>query len=238
MWGLYAAGCLTYFFLFESQTGQTIGKRAAGLRVERIDGQPLNAAPVAARSVFRIVDGLPSIPLVGLIAMILSGPRRRRVGDLAAGTAVVEAEGQVFLRAPRSPLVTIYPALWIGAALAFVLFIGHGGEPYLRDVDSVCKARIAAQGGDHVDLRRGVALTIQETRAIAALPYPSRLASTRREILALKTRYDSVSVSVLRDVLGSPNQSEAFSRELPRIQAVGAEVNARFDELGLHDCAN
>src|SRR3954462_3363717 len=41
-WLAYIALMLTYFFLCETLTGRTIGKRVTGLRVVRIDGRPLN----------------------------------------------------------------------------------------------------------------------------------------------------------------------------------------------------
>lgn len=72
---------------------------------------------------------------------------------------------------------------------------------------------------------------------IEALPYPSRLAGKRREILELKARVEAVTQSVLRDVRGSANPSGTWEQERGQIESVANEVNARFDELGLHHCA-
>jgi uncharacterized RDD family membrane protein YckC len=125
---IYLALIITYFFLLELRSGQTLGKRAAGLRVVHVEGEPVSAIAIAARNVLRLVDNIPGIPLVGALAMALTGPRRRRIGDLAGRTVVVEAAEHPFVAGPRSPLVTIYPTIWIGAAVALVLLIGRTDE--------------------------------------------------------------------------------------------------------------
>ena len=82
---------LLYFFLAESMTGQTIGKKVAGIRVVRRDGTRAGAGPILVRTLLRIVDGLPFLNIVGLISIAASGSgRRQRVGDLAAETVVVD----------------------------------------------------------------------------------------------------------------------------------------------------
>ncbi len=115
---LYLSAYVVYFFLFEFFTGQTIGKRAAGLCVAREDGKPLDATGVGARNALRVIDYLPGVPLVGALFMALTGERRKRLGDLAGRTVVVEATEHPFVRGRRSALIVIYPAVWIGLALA------------------------------------------------------------------------------------------------------------------------
>jgi uncharacterized RDD family membrane protein YckC len=83
-WGLY------YYFACESGGGQTLGKRAMGLRVVRADGSQADMREVFVRTILRVIDGL-FLYLVGLVAMLLSGQRRQRLGDMAAGTVVVDA---------------------------------------------------------------------------------------------------------------------------------------------------
>lgn len=68
--------------------GRTPGKRANGLRVVREDGGPVTFPISAARNVLRIIDILPGMYLVGMLAILISG-RNQRLGDLAAGTLVV-----------------------------------------------------------------------------------------------------------------------------------------------------
>jgi hypothetical protein len=85
------AWVLYYYFALELLTGQTLGKKAMGLRVAQADGSPPELRQVAMRTVLRLVDGL-GVYLVGLITMLATGQRRQRLGDLAAGTIVTTAE--------------------------------------------------------------------------------------------------------------------------------------------------
>src|SRR5215216_1079467 len=83
-WALY------YYFALESGDGQTVGKKLVKLRVVRADGRPAGMREIAVRSILRVVDGV-GLYVVGLIVMLATGQRRQRVGDLAAGTIVVDA---------------------------------------------------------------------------------------------------------------------------------------------------
>jgi uncharacterized RDD family membrane protein YckC len=84
-WG-YGAFCEGTF------NGQTIGKRALGIRVVSDRGIPISAAQAVVRNLVGAVDGLlPFFFLLGLASMVLSG-KFQRVGDLAAGTMVVIEE--------------------------------------------------------------------------------------------------------------------------------------------------
>jgi uncharacterized RDD family membrane protein YckC len=85
------AWVLYYYFALELLTGQTLGKKVMGLRVAQTDGSPPELRQVAVRTVLRLVDGL-GVYLVGLIAMLATGQRRQRLGDLAAGTIVTTVE--------------------------------------------------------------------------------------------------------------------------------------------------
>jgi uncharacterized RDD family membrane protein YckC len=77
-----------YYFGCESTTGQTIGKRLVGIRVKGDDGSPASTRGVAIRTVLRIIDVLPLLYLVGFVAMMATGTRRQRLGDLAGRTIV------------------------------------------------------------------------------------------------------------------------------------------------------
>jgi uncharacterized RDD family membrane protein YckC len=68
--------------------GQTPGKRWTGLRVVTRTGAPVTFLPSAVRNLVRLVDFLPWLYGVGVIAMLFS-PRNQRLGDMAAGTLVV-----------------------------------------------------------------------------------------------------------------------------------------------------
>jgi hypothetical protein len=60
------------------------------LRVVRADGRPAGMREIAVRTILRVVDGV-GMYIVGLITMLATGQRRQRIGDLAAGTIVVDA---------------------------------------------------------------------------------------------------------------------------------------------------
>ena len=78
-----------YFAFFEAiWNGQTPGKRLARLRVIRDDGRPIGVYDSIARNLLRIVDQLPGIYVVGIVAMLFSS-QNKRLGDFVAGTVVV-----------------------------------------------------------------------------------------------------------------------------------------------------
>lgn len=100
-----------YFLFFElTRNGQTPGKKAAGIRVIRDTGHPLDFRSALLRNLLRIVDALPSMYAVGLISMFLS-PQYRRVGDYVGGTLVVKVGKQaVVTPAPQAVPVPEEPA--------------------------------------------------------------------------------------------------------------------------------
>jgi uncharacterized RDD family membrane protein YckC len=81
----------SYFILLEwLWNGQTVGKRAFGLRVINEDGSPAGFVAVSVRNLVRFADFLPALYGLGLLSIVLT-PRSQRLGDLAAGTFVVRA---------------------------------------------------------------------------------------------------------------------------------------------------
>jgi len=78
-----------YYVYFESSaSGQTPGKKALGLRVVDLNGQPITRTQALYREMIRwYVDGLFIFPAV---IAIFSTPRRQRVGDILAKTMVIE----------------------------------------------------------------------------------------------------------------------------------------------------
>jgi uncharacterized RDD family membrane protein YckC len=68
--------------------GRTPGKRMAGVRlVTQRGGQPA-AGAILIRNVFRLIDSLPGLYVVGLISCMVTA-QRVRIGDMAAGTVLV-----------------------------------------------------------------------------------------------------------------------------------------------------
>ena len=85
---VFLALALLYYFALETTSGRTLGKRMLGIRVVSADGGEAGAGKIAVRTVLRVIDGI-LFYLVGLVAVLASGARRQRLGDLAAGTLVV-----------------------------------------------------------------------------------------------------------------------------------------------------
>jgi len=87
--------------------GQSLGKKALGLRVVNADGTPVTWLPSVTRNLLRVVDALPGVYGVGLASTLIDA-HARRLGDIVAGTLVVHvkewAAGQQVPAAPALPL--------------------------------------------------------------------------------------------------------------------------------------
>lgn len=83
----------SYHFVCEGLWGQTPGKRVLDLVVVDRYGNHIGLGTSFVRNFLRVIDGL-FYWVVGLVAMLLSD-RNQRVGDRAAGTVVVRAEGSL-----------------------------------------------------------------------------------------------------------------------------------------------
>ncbi len=79
-----------YFTFFETTwRGQTPGKRWVKIRVVRDDGRPIGLAQATLRAVLRPVD---DFMFMGMF-LILLGKQEKRIGDIVAGTIVIQEEG-------------------------------------------------------------------------------------------------------------------------------------------------
>lgn len=147
-----------YYIIAEMVTdGRSPGKRAVGLRVVREDGLPIALPHSVIRNVVRVIDFLPGVYGVGLIA-IMATERTQRLGDLAAGTLVVkDRAGRKLGAMPQPekapPAAAVLPAA-LSAAEREVIdrFIARRGE-----LSDEARARLAhalaaplrARLGDH-----------------------------------------------------------------------------------------
>jgi uncharacterized RDD family membrane protein YckC len=85
----YSIVDLGYFLLFEALwSGQTPGKRRQGLRVVRINGEPIGWLESTIRNLLRTVDLVAGVYPVGIAVVFLSR-NNQRIGDYAAGTVVI-----------------------------------------------------------------------------------------------------------------------------------------------------
>ncbi|MEM9386450.1 MAG: RDD family protein [Pseudomonadota bacterium] len=70
--------------------GDSPGKRIAGIHCVDSEGQPPGAGAILLRNVLRVIDSLPMVYTVGLVAVMITR-QHQRLGDLVAGTRVVQA---------------------------------------------------------------------------------------------------------------------------------------------------
>jgi uncharacterized RDD family membrane protein YckC len=160
---------LSYFFLYEAVRGQTIGKRAMGLRVHSASGGPAGLNAISGRTVLRLIDGA-FLYLIGTLVAILSGHRRRRLGDLVGGTVVVRDEGGLE-RPPQYELwrVAIYPGVWMLVVVFLVFTLGLGSATGERD-EAVTLVRSYVKAREQGNARQACSLlTLGEQREVAAL---------------------------------------------------------------------
>ncbi len=80
-------------FLETILEGQTIGKRVMKTKVVKIDGYQASFGDYLIRWVMRLVDIYSNSAIVGIIA-IVSSKNSQRLGDMAAGTAVISLKNK------------------------------------------------------------------------------------------------------------------------------------------------
>ena len=81
---------LVYMTWMEGKHGDSIGKRARGLRVVMEDGEPVTPEAALTRNLMRFLDAIPYVVpyLVGAYA-VSNSPKMQRFGDRVAETMVV-----------------------------------------------------------------------------------------------------------------------------------------------------
>ena len=125
--GLYLIVLFVLFWfypvLFEVlRDGQTIGKRALGLRVVNANGTPVTWLASIVRNLMRTVDMLPFCYGFGFVAGLVDR-HSRRLGDMVAGTLVVHVERpQHHLAAPNVPVLHAPVALAPEERIAIIAF--------------------------------------------------------------------------------------------------------------------
>jgi uncharacterized RDD family membrane protein YckC len=90
-WSIAILGYLIYFLVQEAVWGSTLGKRAFGLQVIRLDGGQVGWKEAGWRTLLRILEVNPLLlgAIPGGLAVAWS-KRKQRLGDLIAGTLVVK----------------------------------------------------------------------------------------------------------------------------------------------------
>ena len=87
---------LYHFVLEVTMRGRTPGKRMVGIHIVTRDGNPPGVGALLTRNVFRLIDSLPLLYGVGLIATLVTRDHVR-VGDMAAGTLLAYERSDVQL---------------------------------------------------------------------------------------------------------------------------------------------
>jgi hypothetical protein len=108
-----------YFLLFETLwDGRTPGKAALNLRVVKLDGSKPGFGSFFVRWIMRIIDITLTSGGVAVFTILLNG-KGQRLGDMAAGTTVIDEKKKVNLSqtllveipedyVPKYPQVTIF----------------------------------------------------------------------------------------------------------------------------------
>ena len=77
-----------YYIFLEGLTGYTVGKRIMNIKVVNEEGNKLGLKKSFIRNVFRMIDGLPALNILG-IYLILTTPENTRLGDKMAHSRVI-----------------------------------------------------------------------------------------------------------------------------------------------------
>jgi uncharacterized RDD family membrane protein YckC len=98
---------LVYMTWMEGKHGDSIGKRARGLRVVMEDGEPVTPEAALTRNLMRFLDAIPYVvPYVVGAYAVSNSPKMQRFGDRVAETMVVVPAGTdpLGLPPPLQPL--------------------------------------------------------------------------------------------------------------------------------------
>jgi uncharacterized RDD family membrane protein YckC len=138
-----------YFFVQESTSGRTLGKRRTHTRVVQLDGSPPTLGQVAIRNALRIFDALPLLYASGLVAVMWSGPGlRQRLGDKVAGTAVILDPGGKSHRTPGWLLPTLTVASVLVSTLIYGVLYREYRTPTVGE-NSLAPAPVPGFAGDN-----------------------------------------------------------------------------------------
>ena len=181
--------------------------------------------------------------------MLLTGGRRQRLGDLATGT-IVRRDDRPMPRAPHSPLLGVYPMLWIGVAVLAMWVFNVGtihahvegrvsSNPYMRNVDELCQRRVdreAALGGGASE-ERVAALRTAQLGALDSLSDPPPGARHDVKVVQHEVRGFLHQLGRARSRASDTSDPKAVARLraglMRRVDAMGK----RLKKLGLPHCA-
>lgn len=223
---------LVYFYLCDVTSGQTVGKALFKLRTVTLEGQIVSGRPAAGRTVLRLIDH----GLIGLISIMVT-KRHQRLGDLAAGTHVVDAR-EVVVSRPLEGSMIGYPLAWLVPALVVfgLTATGHFPGSYRVEADAICEEAdaIAPTLSDPEQL---VQLTRAETAELRRLDAPLNWRDRHEVLVAEYTTLGNKLHRALRRTNRSATPSATWQREWARLVQRAEQSNARLAELGYKGCA-
>jgi uncharacterized RDD family membrane protein YckC len=178
-WALCQCLLLILHHVCEVTTGATPGKRRYGLRVANLDDGGL---PSPRQAAVRGVIGIFEIGLIAAIA-IMSTKGRRRLGDLAAGTAVVDARKHPVASRPLFAGALVYPVVWAVPAIIACVLGARGALPdsYRAQADSWCRG-YSPPVGTPIDVVDKLPMDLELARAIETLQPPHAWRSKHQDL--------------------------------------------------------
>lgn len=160
---------LDYFFICEALHGRTVGKRSMGLSVQSTAGGPAGVHRVAARNLLRPIDALPFFYLLGALTALISGRRRRRIGDLVGGTVVVHEEPPPQGSRASGAGVLLYP-LGLTVVVMLTLFATSAGASLSSSERAIAVVRSYIQAREQGNAALACSmLTVEQQRELVAL---------------------------------------------------------------------
>lgn len=140
--------------------GQTIGKKALGLKVVNQNGTPITWLASIARNLLRVADMFPFFYGFGLASCLID-PYSRRFGDLVAGSLVIHVD-RVTARLPSPPVPADHLAVLLkreeqGAIVNFSERALHMTQERQRELADILSPVTHLRGDDNVRKLLGVA---------------------------------------------------------------------------------
>ncbi|MCL6423949.1 RDD family protein [Brachybacterium sp. JHP9] len=177
-------GFLAYPVLTETLLrGRSVGRLATGTRVVRLDGGPVHLRQSLLRAIMAMFEIWATTGVIAVTCALID-PRSRRVGDLLAGTMVVQER----MRAPAPVRLEVPESLREWARSADV---GRLPAPLLRDI----RALLPRADALNPQSRRAISRDLLERTLEHVAPAPP--AGTEPEqflqaVLAERSRRDEV----------------------------------------------
>jgi uncharacterized RDD family membrane protein YckC len=218
----------------EVTRGATPGKRLCGLRVANLEDGGL---PSPRQAAVRGVIGIFEFGLIAAVA-IMSNKGRRRLGDLAAGTAVVDARKHPVGSRPLFAGALVYPVVWAVPAIIACVLGARGVLPdsYRAQADQWCR-EYSLRVGATTDGVAVLPLDFEMEQVIATLNAPHAWRQEHEDLVRrLQLRFAAHQQWAQDRALHPGRATEAAWRA--REQRARADDDAALAAQGFQDCAH